>query len=355
MVLNGWKEKLYQNYLKWICRPSRIERHLGAVLSSPARPATEIKPGLIRAAAIQVELQLFKNPLHYVDEMHRRTREAVEEGARLVAFPEYNNLPLLGLLPGFDKMEEAYRKKENDSKPKKDDKSEEEIGLAEVFYYMSPAVQPLVETLFSRLAAAYNIYIMAGSYGLADNSRVINRSFLFGPDGLLIGSQGKVHLTLMEAEWNLKRDSAFSVYDTPLGRLALPVCMDATYYETFRILEQKGADIVLLPIADIEKYNYWLALRGIWPRVQESQLYGIKSALVGRIAGLSLTGRAGIYAPLEITPRQDGVLAEVESYNRESMAIADLDLEALHSLRRSHPWRDKNPALYSRYFPEVYG
>ncbi len=354
MALNGWKEKLYQRYLKWVCRPGRIEKHLGTVLPSSARPASGIKTGLIRTAALQVELKLFKNPLHYADEMHRRTREAVKEGARLIAFPEYNNLPLLGLLPGFEKMEETYRKKANEPKSKEGNKKEK-ISLADVFCYMNPAVQPLVIALFSRLAAAYNIYIMTGSFALAANGRVINRSYLFGPSGLLIGSQDKVNLTLMETEWNMKRGSAFSVYETSLGRLALPVCMDATYYETFRILEKKGADIVLLPIANLEEYNYWLALRGIWPRVQESQLYGIKSTLVGNIAGLNFTGRAGIFAPLEITPRQNGVLAEVETCNNESMAVADLDLEALHSLRRSHPWRDNNQALYDRYFPKIYG
>ncbi len=354
MALDGWKEKLYQRYLSWICRPSRIERHLRAALPAPAQPALEVKQGLVRAAALQVELKLSKSPLYYADEMHRRVKEAVKEGVQLVVFPEYNNLPLLGLLPGFEKMEEAYRKKVKQSGVKDDNQKEEEISLAEVFRYMSPAVQPLVHTVFSCLSAVYGLHIMAGSYTLADNGNVINRSFLYGPTGLRIGSQDKVHLLPVETEWNIKRGRSFSVYDTPLGSLALPVCMDATYFETFRILEQKGADIVLLPIANLEEYNYWLALRGIWPRVQESQLYGIKSALVGTIAGLKFTGRAGIFAPLEITPNRDGILAEVEPYDREAIAIADLDLEALHKLRSAHPWRDSNPVLYRRYFPELY-
>jgi len=195
---------------------------------------------------------------------------------------------------------------------------------------------------------------MSGSYVVLDNGSLVNRAFLYGPDGNVIGNQDKVHLMPQEAEWYIKRGQAFSVFETDLGNLALPICMDATYYETFRILEHLGTEIVLLPIANLEKYNYWLALRGIWPRVQESQLYGIKSALVGSLAGFTFTGRSGIFAPLELTPGQDGVLAEVESYDREAMAIANLDLEALAVLRRNHPWRDRNPVLYKRYFPEIY-
>ncbi|MFO8191967.1 MAG: nitrilase-related carbon-nitrogen hydrolase [Bacillota bacterium] len=361
MAMDGWKEKLFRYYLTWSCRPVRIRGYLHRILPSSRIPYPAER-SRIRAAALQLELHLVKNPLHYVDLMHRRLREAVEEGAQLIAFPEYNNLALLGLLPGIEKMEEAYSKKgEQKAKPveqgKKVKGSEgkspaEDISLVEVFRYMSPAVEPLVKTLFSSLAAAYGVHIMAGSYVIADGEATVNRSYLFGPAGELIGLQDKVHLLPLEAEWGLKRGSAFSIFDTSVGRLAVPVCMDATYFETFRILENKGTDIVLLPVANLESYNYWLALRGIWPRVQESPLYGIKSTLVGTIAGMTFTGRAGIFAPLELTPRRDGVLAEVETFEHEGMAVADLDLEALQILRSNHPWRDSNKAFYERYLSE---
>ncbi len=356
MSLAGWKEKLFQQYLVWSCRPARIDKYLNATLPRPEKKAPTDRRR-IRAAALQLELKLIKSPLKYADEMHRHIRKAVDEGAQLVVFPEYNNLPLLGLLPGIDKMEEAYRRKAEGKEGKKGKEkgdSGEDISLAEVFRYMSPAVQPLVHKIFSRLASAYGLYIMAGSYALIEQGKVVNRSYLYSPSGEMIGSQDKVHLLPMEVDWIQKRGATFNVFKTSVGNLALPVCMDATYFETFRILELKGADIVLLPIFNQERYNFWLALRGIWPRVQESLLYGIKSALVGSLAGSVYTGRAGIYAPLELTPGRDGVLAEVETYNREAIALADLDLDALHELRRAHPWRDSNVVLYQRYFPGLY-
>jgi len=42
---------------------------------------------------------------------------------------------------------------------------------------------------------------MAGSFLLPDGDKVVNRSFLYGPDGRLIGTQDKVHLMPIEAEW----------------------------------------------------------------------------------------------------------------------------------------------------------
>ena len=352
MAAGGCKEKLFQRYLIWLCRPARIKKHLRARLPSDRQPAP-VDRRRIRTAALQLELKLHKSPFDYADEMHRRTREAVDQGAQLVVFPEYNNLQLMGMLPGIEKIEENYREKDNGS-PAAEGSGEEEINLTDLYRFMSPVVRPLVHTVFSSLAAAYGLYIMAGSYILADNGEIVNRSFLYGPGGELRGSQDKVHLLPVESEWDVKRGSYFSVIETALGKLALPVCMDATYYETFRLIELAGADIVLLPIADQQEYNYWLALRGIWPRVQESQIFGVKSALVGSVAGFTFTGRAGIFAPLEITPKRDGVLAEVEPFDSEAIAVADLDLEALDRLRADHPWRDRNPALYRKYFPQIY-
>jgi predicted amidohydrolase len=351
--LDGWKEKLFQRYLIWNCRPAKIRRYLQNRL--PALPLPNpVDRRQIRVAALQVKLELCQNPFLFADLVHRRVKEANQAGARLVVFPEYLNLLLFGVLPGINRLEQEVSAEPATIRDDAVQVETEEISLPDLFRYMTPAVLPLMVTLFSALAVAYRLYIMAGSYTLAVNGAVANRAFLFGPDGNLLGTQDKVHLLPVEEEWKLKRGQEIKVFDTALGGMAMPVCMDATYFETFRIMENRGAEIAMLPIANLEAYNYWLALRGIWPRVQESPLFGIKSALVGSIAGLTFTGRAGIFAPLELTVNGDGVLAEVEHFDREAMAVADLDLEALRELRRNHPWRDRNPVLYSRYFPEIY-
>jgi predicted amidohydrolase len=321
----------------------------------PSKPLPEsIDHHRIRVAALQVKLELCKTPLAFTDLIQRRVQEAAAAGARLVVFPEYINLLLFGMLPGIEKLEQDYRVETAVVKHGSEQGAADQINLPDLFRFMSPAVLPLVTTIFSALACAYRLYIMAGSYTMAVDGSVVNRTFLYNPQGELLGRQDKVHLLPIEEEWKLKRGKSFKVFNTSIGRLAMPVCMDATYFETFRILENLGTEIIMLPIANLEAYNYFLALRGIWPRVQESPLYGIKSALVGSIAGLNFTGRAGVFAPLELTPNRDGVLAEVDQFDHEAMAVADLDLAALHELRQNHPWRDRNRALYKHYFPHLY-
>lgn len=348
MALDGWKERLFRRYLYRICRPARVNKHLSGRLQRRTMPPVDGRR--VRAAALQVEIKLFNNPLDYVDEMHRRAREAAEAGVHLVVFPENNNLQLLGMLPGAERMGEDAGAGGGENGNKKGP----DITMADVIHYVGPVLKPLIHTTFSALAEAYGLFIMAGSFLLSENGRVVNRAFLYGPDGRLIGSQDKVHPLPIEEEFGVARGERFFAFETGLGKLALPVCMDASYFESFRILERMGAEIVMVPIANAEPYNYWLALRGIWPRVQESPLFGIKSALVGRLLGFTFTGKAGIFAPLELTPDGTGVLAEVESFDTEGTAVAELDLDALRELRRNHPWRDSNRELYARYFPVIY-
>ena len=417
------KEKLFLQYLKWQTRPSRLRRHLEKKRIKSGNNCAVIDRHAIKVGAVQLQLQFFKSPLAYVDEMSRWASEAAAAGVQLLGFPENNSFQLLGMLPGIEKLAggggsgggkggngdgnkgenrggdeggnrdrgsggdqnekggrgrsgdqnvNGGRGRSNDTSVESHDAGSSRAArtsdftgtrdtdpapppVADVFRFAGPVFHSIMHETFPYLAKKYGMYIMAGSFPSPHGDHVMNRSFLFGPRGDLLGSQDKVHLTAVEYQWGLNRGSVFNSFLTPLGKLAMPVCMDATYFETFRILRGAGAEIVMIPIANPEPYNYWLALRGIWPRVQESLVYGIKSAMVGEVLGFTLTGRAGIFAPLELSPKGDGVLAEMEHPDREGLVTAELDLEALLALRQNHPYlEDQNPALIKKYFPRIY-
>lgn len=361
MNLASLKDNLFQRYLCWQARPSRLVHHLrrsGVQLQKTKRQMemdAETKSendGRLRVAAAQIKVALFSNPLDYVDEMHSFVRKAASQGAKLIAFPEENGIGLLGLLPGM----EAMSRRPVEEALGQINAGVAEIKVADIFSYLGPVTQRIIMGTFSTLAAGYGLYIVAGSFLLPAGNKVVNRSFLFAPDGSLVGTQDKVHLLPLEAAWGITRGDELRVFPTSIARLAIPVCMDATYYETFRILEMQGADIAVVPIANPEPYNYWLALRGIQLRVQESLVYGVKSALVGELFGFTFTGRAGVFAPLDLTPKKDGVLVESAFHNQADLVVADLDLEALYALRREHPYLgDHNQVLYKKYFPRIYG
>lgn len=346
MAWYGAKELLFRRYLLRQARPRRLRRFLTEEAGHPvaaARGETGTKSGkrLHSIAAVQLQAKLFADPVQYAAEMHRAVSEASLAGAELIVFPEYNNLQLLGLLPGVEEMAAETL-------------GREATPVADVFRYLGPVVTRIVNTTFSWLAERYRVYIVAGSFLVPDGDRLVNRAMLFSPNGKLIGTHDKVHLMPIEHAWGIDAGADFPVFDTDLGSIATPVCMDATFSETFRILELKGARIVALPIADAAEYNRWLALRGIVGRVQESLLYGVKSALVGRILGIHFSGRSGVFAPAALTPAGDGVLAETADPEEGGVVTADVDLAALERLREGYGHRDFNHALYARYFPDIY-
>ena len=288
MALDGWKERLYRRYLYWICRPARLKRRLSALVEE-GRPAPPLQGRRLRAAALQVEIKLFKEPLDYAAEAHRRIREAAAAGAHLVAFPEDNNLSLLGMLPGVEAMGEAATGDKPAATPAA---GAPEISVADVIRYAGPVMAPFLETLYSTLAAAYGLYIMAGSFLLPDGERVVNRSFLYGPDGGLIGRQDKVHLMPIEAEWGISAGKEFNLFETPAGRMAAPVCMDATYYETFRILELQAARRIIIAVSYTHLDVYKRQARDLAARSGMSRLRDQKCS-GGEPAGVFIYGTGG--------------------------------------------------------------
>lgn len=343
-------EKAVEKYLAFRARPQIVDRYLSGQKVQAASNCSPINLRQIRVAATQIPLSLVKDPLEWVALIHRQTAAAVEAGAQLIVFPEHITLPLLGLIPGVAKL--AAQQTGNSSVPE----GPAGLEMARIFRVFGSGVEAIYRHTMSSLAAKYQVYIMGGSRLIPDRTgQVMNIASLYGPQGQLIGSQAKAHLLPLEAEWGICRGRELNIFETPLGNIAFPVCMDATYFETFRILVHLGADIVIIPIANPEEYNRWKALRGIWPRVQESYVYGIKSALVGEnFFGMNFTGKAGIFAPITLRP-PDGTLALAQDPHGEDLIIADLDIEKLRETRATRPYGgDVNLNLYRRYFPQIY-
>ena len=84
----------------------------------------------------------------------------------------------------------------------------------------------------------------------------------------------------IEAEWRISAGHEFHLFETAVGEVGVPVCMDATYFETFRILELQGAEIVIIPIANSRALQLLEGIAGIWPRVQECPKCGSRAPLL---------------------------------------------------------------------------
>jgi len=370
MKLDTVKMDIYKKYLKFKFRKGKLRGYIRKIsrdrllslgsennLGSVYKISPKEKGNELIVAALQIKVLLYDDIGDFMDKMNELVFKAVQGGAQLIVFPENNLSQLLGLFPGIKSGSGIESGKENEGEKGDDSlltELDEDIKISDILGFTGKIIKKISSVIFSELASRYKVYIMSGTGMFPANKGIFNTGFLYGPDGALIGQQKKTHLMPQEREWGLKRGDKLDVFDTNIGRLALPVCMDASYFESFRILTIREAEIVMVPISNPDpEYNYWTAMRGIWGRVQESGVYGVKSALVGQFLGFTFTGQAGIYAPLEMTGDQSGIVLESRSADQEEVLTAKLDLQLLRKYRLSAE-RLNNKKLWERYYPQVY-
>lgn len=322
-------------------QPATVRRTLDRLDPPRARP---LQPGRVTVAAVQLRSDPLPSAAAYARKMASLVAEAVERGAQLVAFPEYAALPLLGLIPGVADSGGGQTLEEQG------------IGIADVLAIALPAADRVWRTTHSELARRCRVALMPGTipqWAAAGASRPFhNTAFLYGPDGRLLGTQPKLHLTAREVDW-VCPGSELQLFDLPWGRLAVPVCMDFTYWETARVAGLRGAEVLISPVAEPTANDPWRQARGIRTRVQETPAFGVQVCLVGDLLGETATGATAIYAPLGLFSATEDTLATAQTVDQEEVVVADLDLEALREFRRRHPF-DFNRPLYTRYLPAVY-
>jgi hypothetical protein len=70
---------------------------------------------------------------------------------------------------------------------------------------------------------------------------------------------------------------------------------------------------------------------------------------------MHFTGKAGVFAPLEITDNRDGVVAISSNYQGDELVTCSVDYRKLRECRsRAEYYGDSNPAFEGEYVRETY-
>lgn len=293
----------------------------------------------IRLCAMQMEAKAYRSPESWLRELDEILWRAVSRGASLVCLPElYGMMPLLchPLLP-------PLLKRVSGRFPQ---------GEGEGSMDLLPLLQPFVplfaayEQIVSRFAKRYGIYIFGGTAFIPDNGKIYNRGSLISPEGEILARQDKLHLTIEEMALGLSTGDVLQVVATPIGNIALCVCMDATYFETFRIARNLGADYIIVPIGDMSGFEHHLALRGVQTRVNETGLPALKPALVsGEGFPVLFTGKAGIWFP-DSYPYES---RETDAFSGTGMVITEITIPGLREVKESEPFLRENHGFARNY------
>lgn len=332
--------------LWWKSRPGLVS---GALAQQPFRPAESPSRDCVKVGLAQMRMELVPSAADYALHAYRLTRDAVEGGAQLVVFPEYAGASLLGLLPGVQELAEGHSMQAAINELT----GGAQVSVGDVFRAVAPAARKVYLDTFSTLARKFNIHLVAGSIILPEtDGKLYSHAHLFAPDGHLIGTQRKLHLFTSEESW-LTPGREMRVFDLPFGRVAMPICMDNTFWETTRLAFLAGAEILVDMAADDSADNEWLAARGVRMRVQESPTFGLHVYSVTDSFGLHWRGRSSVYAPVGLLPRDQRALARAASDDQEEVVVCELDMSALRTFRAEHT-PEFNLPLYEKYLPHIY-
>ena len=225
-------------------------------------PSADGIPPPYRVAAIQFEPALFSKTAN-LEALLRLTEQAAAGGAKLIVTPEMATTAYCWA-------------------------TREEIASD-----VEPVPGPTTER-FTEIAARHDCWIVVGMPEVDGETGVYyNSAVLIGPEGPA-GLYRKTHAYISEPKWAKDGDLGLPVFETPLGRIAMTICMDASYPETARVPALAGADVICFPtnwLSEKSPSPSWMARAG------ENGIYFIAANRYGLERGVQFSGGSAVIDP----------------------------------------------------------
>ena len=244
------------------------------------------QPGTCRIAGIQMASG--PNVAANLSEAERLIGNAVAQGAKLVALPEY--FAIMGL-KDTDKV--AVREAEGKGP---------------------------IQKFLSQMAKQHKIWLIAGSIPLESSvpNKVRNSCLVYDDKGKMVARYDKIHLFGLDLgneryreEKTIEPGDRIVVVQTPFGKIGLSICYDLRFPELYRAM--KEVDIIVVPSAFTETTGraHWETL--VRARAIENLAYVLAPAQGGyHLSGRETHGNSMIVDPwgvvLDRLPRGSGVV-----------------------------------------------
>lgn len=292
-------------------------------LSQPSpshRAQSNASAGIVKIAGIQMASG--PNVAANLSEAEKLIHIAVEQGAKLIALPEY--FAMMGLKE-TDKVQAA-----------------ENFGEGTMQHFLRDC------------AKKYAVWIVAGSIPLRCDSpnKIRNSCLVFNDSGACVARYDKIHLFGLDMgsehyheEKTIQAGDQVVVVDSPFGKIGLSICYDLRFPELFRAMG--NVDIIVIPAAFTETTGkaHWETL--VRARAIENQCYVLSSAQGGyHASGRETHGNSMIVDPwgviLDRLPRGSGVV--IASINRDYQASLRKSLPALKHRKTLRPLHDNSTA-----------
>lgn len=260
---------------------------------------------IIKIAAIQMASGPYVTA--NLSEAERLIEVAANQGAKLVALPEYF------ALMGFKETDKVAAREEEGKGP--------------------------IQQFLKSMAKKHKIWLIGGSLPLVSNfpNKVRNSCLVYDDQGQQVARYDKIHLFGLNLgneqyheEKTIESGDVIKVVDTPFGKIGLSICYDLRFPELYRAM--KDVNIIVVPSAftDTTGKAHWETL--VRARAIENLSYVMAPAQGGyHLSGRETHGNSMIVDPwgvvLDRLPRGSGVV--IAAMNPKYQASLRASLPAL--------------------------
>ncbi len=227
-----------------------------------------------------------------MEENMRKTLAVIEHArlnsSNLVLFPEIQLTPFFpqypgAMLEGIGIHREAFAIAEDDARIARIQEKAKESGL-----YISP-----------------NFYVKTA------DGKLFDRSYFIDPQGEIVGTSEMVHIysaeNFNERDYYAPSETGFKVYDTPFGRIGIVICFDRHMAESVRSCALQGAQIVLIPTANLVDEPLDVFEAEVRAEAYQNNVFIVMCNRVGEEDGITFAGQSIVVSPDgEVIAKADG-------------------------------------------------
>ncbi len=244
-----------------------------------------------------------------------------------------------------------------------------ETAVSGYLFSDSAELKPYLDTIpgkttdaIAPLLKAFNMYVSVGIAEIdAETGIPYNSAVLMGPEGI-IGKYRKIGLNSQDQKVFAPGNTGINVFDTSIGRIALLICYDDTYWQYARIAMLKGAQIIswhsvsdrMMPNATYEEMlgdhstvshvQHMSALNGTWTICATRS--GIETNPITK-AQLYYNGGSSIWSPTGDKIAQSPIASPLElEAGLHGIFLATVDLNDADDARLSILAK-RRPSLYN--------
>lgn len=240
---------------------------------------------------------------------------AFDNNAQLLVFPEYGSMELCSL---FSKKVQQNLNSQ----------------IAEI----SKIQKDFVAT-FSELSKKYEVYLLAPSIPVQQNSKVVNRAYFFNREGSM-QFQDKINMTRFEdEEWCMTSGPLeLKVFETALGNIGINICFDSEFPQLAFEQTQKGMQLLLAPSCTASAAGLQRVHVGCQARALENQIYVAQCSTVGTADWSPAVdvniGQAKVFTPPDEGFPSHGFIAQGE-LDQAQWVYADLNMQLVDHVRNN--------------------